>query len=206
MSIIADAVCEFDVERIERYCRTECAAFRKTAESWGEFSNMAGGFPLVVNGVKILTSEALYQACRFPHLPDVQRVIVRQASPMAAKMKSKPHRKNSRPDFDELRVAIMWWTLRVKLACNLRAFSQALLASGEAPIVEDSHKDQFWGAKQAKGEAQILVGQNVLGRLLAMLRGLVREHGADAFQRAEPPAIQDFVLFGEPIGTVTTKF
>ena len=30
-----------------------------------------------------------------------------QASPMAAKMKGKPHRKNSRPDFDQLRVPII---------------------------------------------------------------------------------------------------
>jgi predicted NAD-dependent protein-ADP-ribosyltransferase YbiA (DUF1768 family) len=145
------------------YRRAECAAFRKTSERWGAFSNMAGGFPLVVNNVKILTSEALYQACRFPHLPEVQREILRQASPMAAKMKSKPHRQNSRPDFDELRVSIMWWSLRVKLACNWFEFSQQLLASGELPIVEDSHKDTFWGAKQAKLDGEVLVGQNVLG-------------------------------------------
>lgn len=192
----------FNIEQTERYCRTECATFRKTAEKWGEFSNMAGGFPLVVNGVKIFTSEALYQACRFPHLPEVQQEILSQASPMAAKMKGKPHRKNSRPDFDERRVAIMWWALRVKLACNLPKFSQVLLASRNLPIVEDSHKDQFWGAKQLTDDAQILVGQNILGRLLAQLRDLIRLEGSDAFFRVEPPPIPNFLLLGEPIGIV----
>ena len=41
----------------------------KTAEAWGEYSNMVSGFPVMVNGTRILTSEALYQCCRFPHLP-----------------------------------------------------------------------------------------------------------------------------------------
>lgn len=156
----------------------------------------------MVNGVKILTSEALYQACRFPHLPEVQQEILRQASPMAAKMKGKPHRKNSRPDFDELRVEIMWWALRAKLACNLPKFSHVLLASRNMPIVEDSHKDQFWGAKQTKEDAQILVGQNILGRLLVMLRDLVRLQGSEGLACVETPAIPNFLLLGEPIGIV----
>ncbi|MFN9866243.1 MAG: DUF1768 domain-containing protein, partial [Pseudanabaena sp.] len=82
------------------YNRLECITFRKTAEKFGGLSNMAGGYLLNVNGVKILTSEALYQACRFPHLPEVQRLIIAERSPMTAKMKSKPYRDNSRVDWD----------------------------------------------------------------------------------------------------------
>ena len=52
--------------RIREYDRAKSAVFRKTKERFGALSNMAGGFPLHVNGVKIRTSEALYQACRFP--------------------------------------------------------------------------------------------------------------------------------------------
>src|SRR5438105_2891921 len=76
------------------YARKGSAVFCKTDEEFGGLSNMAAGFPLVVNGVPIRTSEALYQACRFPHLSDVQRLIIDQKSPMTAKMKSKPHRAN----------------------------------------------------------------------------------------------------------------
>jgi hypothetical protein len=43
--------------------------FYKAKEVFGGLSNMAGGFPLVVNGIHILTSEALYQACYFPPPP-----------------------------------------------------------------------------------------------------------------------------------------
>ncbi len=47
------------------YLRDESAIFRKTAERFGGLSNMAPGYPLLINGVRMLTSEALYQACRF---------------------------------------------------------------------------------------------------------------------------------------------
>jgi hypothetical protein len=46
---------------------------------------MAARFPVVVNGVPIRTLEALYQACRFSHLPSVQHDIIAQASPLVAK-------------------------------------------------------------------------------------------------------------------------
>ena len=62
------------------YERQLTVVFRKTQEEFGGLSNMAAGFPLRVNGADIPTSEALYQACRFPHLPDVQRLIVAQKS------------------------------------------------------------------------------------------------------------------------------
>ena len=64
---------------------------------------MASGFPIRINGVRVLTSEALYQACRFPHRPEVQRLIIEQTSPMTAKMKGKPYRDDSRPDWDSVR-------------------------------------------------------------------------------------------------------
>ena len=187
------------------YRRGNCAVFRKTSQAWGEYSNMAGGFPVIVNGTHILTSEALYQACRLPHLPDVQRVIIDQRSPMAAKMKSKPHRSDSRPDFDELRILVMWWTLRVKLACNFRAFSQVLLASNDLPIVEDSHKDAFWGAKALASDNDALVGQNILGQLLTNLREMVRGQTAESLCIVDPLRINDFLLLGEGIRRVSGR-
>lgn len=78
--------------QLRTYERATSVVFLKTNEEFGGLSNMAGGFPLKVNGLRILTSEALYQACRFPHRPEVQRFIIEQASPMTAKMKSKPYR------------------------------------------------------------------------------------------------------------------
>ena len=182
------------------YNRESSIVFLKTKERFGGLSNMAPGFPLLVNGVRIRTSEALYQACRFPHMPDVQRLIINERSPMTAKMRSKPYRKVSRSDWNAVRVKIMRWSLRVKLAQNWREFGRLLLATGDRPIVEQSRKDDFWGAKVA--ESGSLVGMNVLGRLLMELRELLKSGEADQLHTVEPLAIPEFLLFEQPIQSI----
>jgi len=182
------------------YSRGECISFRKTDERFGGLSNMAPGFPLEVNGVRIRTAEALYQACRFPHLPKVQRLIIDEGSPMTAKMKSKPYRKDSRPDWDAVRVRVMRWCLRVKLAQNWEKFGNLLLATGDRAIVEDSRKDDFWGAKPA--DDGMLIGENVLGRLLMELREQLRGPDCESLKTVSLPSIQNFLFYAEPIGVV----
>jgi len=189
--------------QIRTYKRAESAVFSKTKEGFGGLSNMAAGFPLRVNGVYIRTSEALYQACRFPHLPDVQRLIIAEASPMTAKMQSKPFRKDSRPDWQWVRIKIMRWCLRVKLAQNSSDFSRLLLSTGDRPIVEESRKDEFWGAKIV--DADTLVGVNALGRLLMELREEVKHSNGEQLRRVEPLPIADFLLFGKPIAVIEAR-
>ena len=183
------------------YTRQESITFRKTAERFGGLSNMAGGYLLNVNGVKILTSEALYQACRFPHLPEVQRQIIAERSPMTAKMRSKPYRDNSRPDWDIVRTKIMRWCLQVKLVQNWDKFSKLLLETGDLPIVEDSRKDDFWGAKPE--DEEILVGANVLGRLLMQLREQVKNEEITSQAIINPLPISDFLLYGREINPIS---
>ena len=185
---------------IRRYRRSEAAVFLKTKEGFGGLSNMAGGFPLNVGGIRILSSEALYQACRYPHLPDVQRLIFGQTSPMTAKMKTRSYRQQTRSDWLQVRVGIMRWCLRVKLAQHRPSFSQLLLSTGDLPVVEESRKDPFWGAKPV--DEELLEGMNVLGRLLMELRELVRKEPPDALRTVEPPGMSDFLLLGQPVGRV----
>lgn len=182
------------------YDRETSVVFLKTKERFGGLSNMAAGFPLRVNGVRIKTSEALYQACRFPHMPEVQQLIIGENSPMTAKMRSKPYRRVSRHDWDFVRVKIMRWCLRVKLAQNWREFGRLLLTTGDRPIVEQSSKDDFWGAKVA--DDGTLVGMNVLGRLLMELREHLKGDEAESLRFIEPLAISEFLLFGQPIEAV----
>lgn len=182
------------------YHRNECVVFLKTAEQFGGLSNMAGGFPLAINGIRVLTSEALYQACRFPHLPDVQKLIIGQTSPMAAKMKSKPYRKDSRADWDAVRVQIMRWCLRVKLVQHWEEFGNLLLSTGNKPIVEESYRDPFWGAKPIDPEK--LSGTNILGRLLVELREKLQDPEANKLWVVEPPTLPQFLLLSRQIGII----
>ena len=183
--------------QVRKYDPATSVVFLKTKERFGGLSNMAPGFPLTVNGVRIRTSEALYQACRFPHMPDVQRKIIDEHSPMTAKMRSKPFRKDSRPDWDAVRVKIMRWSLRVKLAQNWREFGRLLLSTGDGPIVEQSRKDDFWGAKVVEDGS--LVGMNVLGRLLMELREQLKGYDVESLRTLEPLAIPEFFLFEQRI-------
>jgi ribA/ribD-fused uncharacterized protein len=188
------------------YNATDCCVFRKTKELYGGLSNMASGFPLTINGVHILSSEALYQACRFPHLPDVQEKIIKEKSPMSAKMVGKPFRSNSRPDWDDTRIKIMRWCLRIKLAQNFIEFGKLLETTFDKPIVEDSSKDDFWGAIRDKQDEKTLKGTNALGRLLMELRQSYNEkrYSYEMFV-VEPLNIPNFTLFGQKIDTIDER-
>lgn len=186
--------------KVRKYKRSESIVFRKTNESFGGLSNMAPGFPLVINGIKILTSEALYQACRFPHLPEVQKLIVDQKSPMTAKMKSKPYRARTRPNWDNDRILIMRWCLRVKLLQNWDKFHPLLLATNNLPIVEESKKDDFWGAKPI--DTDLLFGVNALGRLFMELREEFKDI-SEGKLTLNPPNLNDFVFLNSAIPKIT---
>ncbi|WP_231906966.1 NADAR family protein [Cupriavidus sp. D384] len=195
-------ILQADSPNFRTYSRGEVVVVFRTKESFGGLSNMASGFALHVNGTRILTSEALYQACRFPHLPEVQREIIGQHSPMTAKMKSKPYRHHTRPDWDYVRFRIMRWCLRVKLAQHYEKFGELLMSTGHRPIVEESRKDDYWGAKSVGEENESLIGQNVLGRLLMELRELLREDSDRKLTSVLPLSIPDFYLMGKPIDAV----
>jgi len=187
---------------LRSYQRSEVVVVHKTKDAFGGLSNMAGGFPLMVNGIRIPTTEALYQACRFPSLPAVQREIIAQHSPMTAKMKSKPHRELTRNDWDLVKFKVMRWCLRVKLAQHYDEFGRLLLATKNRPIVELSRKDDYWGTKLQRDE-ETLIGQNVLGRLLMALRQRLQEEDALTLRTVKPLEISEFLLINRPIETVT---
>ena len=182
------------------YDRRDSIVFRKTKELFGGLSNMASGYPLLINDTKILTSEALYQACRFPHMPDIQIKIINEKSPMTAKMVSKPYRKESRADWDTIKVKIMRWCIRVKLAQNMEQFGDLLLSTGNYPIVEESAKDSFWGAKPIDNYK--LIGVNALGRLLMEVRREYNMLLTDKSYALKPPQIENLLLLGEPIKSI----
>lgn len=184
------------------YHADEVISFRKTREEFGGLSNMAPGFPIEVAGVSLRTSEALYQACRFPHIPEVQQLIVNEASPMTAKMRSKPFRKDTREHWDDIRVPIMKWCLRVKLAQNWNDFSDLLMRTGDKPIIEDSRNDNFWGA--IKDEWGTFHGKNVLGRLLMELREKLKTD-PDCLNQVVPPKLDKFTLLDNEISLITAE-
>jgi len=185
------------------YNKSESCVFRKTKEAFGGLSNMAAGFPLEVDGIRILTSEALYQACRYPHLADVQKEIIAQHSPMTAKMKSKAHYLQTREDWEDIKVHVMRWSLRVKLAQNFLTFGQVLETTLGKNIVEESRKDTFWGT--LKIDDNTWLGVNALGRLLMELREIYCSEQRFNLLYVPPLDIPDFTLLSKEIGPVDCR-
>lgn len=168
-------------ERIYDPTSNELAIFKKTHDQWGGYSNMASGYPLIINDIQIRSSEALYQAFKYTNHPEIQLKILEQTSPMTAKMVAKPFKSLIRPDFEIIKIRIMKWCVYAKLLCNYEKFSYLLLESENKMIVEESRRDNFWGAKRTQDNK--LIGVNVLGRILM-----------EARENLKKEAVKDYLL------------
>lgn len=177
----------------------QVVSFAKTTGRYGGLSNMSSEYPMFVNEVCIPSVEALYQAAKFPLQPQVQREIVNAENAMKAKVISRNYQHLVRPDWNDIRIEIMEWCLKVKLLQNRESFGELLRSTGDLPIVEYSKKDSLWGAIP-DGEGH-LVGVNALGRLLMALRNnyVMNEF---ALEYVCAPAITGFLFFGSKVSKV----
>jgi len=144
------------------------AVFCKARDAFGCFGNMAGGYGFTdpATGLRWSSSEAWYQAQRFPHLPELQEEIRLAGNGFLAKKIAHARVKESRADWLAVNVELMLAALRLK-ATN-RRFAEELLSTGDRDIVEFSGRDDFWGARPQQNNT--LMGVNMLGQLLMLLR------------------------------------
>ncbi|PWN58413.1 NADAR family protein [Chryseobacterium viscerum] len=182
---------------IREYNTREIITFAKTENKFGGLSNMAPGYSLFINEVNIQSSEILYQACRFPLFPMIQKEIIETKNPMDAKSVSRKYQQFSRQDWDSVKFKVMKWCLEVKLIQNFDTFSELLLSTGEKTIVEFSKKDTIWGASPLN--PSILKGKNALGRLLMELREKVKSNMITKETVILEPQIKAFLLYDNPI-------
>ena len=165
------------------YKRSECATFRKTKEQYGGLSNMADGCPIVIGPHTFRSSEHLYQALKYPTNPTAQLEIITPVSPMAAKMVAKKYVDFEHPKWTYLKIEVMRWCINLKLIQNPIIFGDLLKSTGDMEIVEDSHKDAFWGAIPQKNDNDTLIGLNVLGLLLWCVRKDYLLKGIEGIER-----------------------
>lgn len=183
------------------YHASECIAFRKTSAPYGGLSNMAPGYPLVVNGIHIRTAEALYQACRFPNHKEIQKEIIFEQSPMTAKMRGKKYISETRDDWDNVRFKIMRWCLEVKLFQNWNKFSLLLRSTAGKNIVESTPIDKIWGAVLKDDTYE---GINGLGRLLMEVREKYVLNN-ELVSEIKPPDIPKLLLYGDQIDPIKVR-
>ncbi len=156
------------------YACATCCHFRYTRSKWGTFSNFAPLVnPIPAGSLRFKTSEALFQAAKFPRDTQLQTQIAAAASPAQAKRIARSVRMNDPEAWNRIRVDVMRWVIRAKREHNPAIIDALLRETGDMPIVEDSATDVFWGATPNNG---YLCGQNSLGRLWMELRAHLREN------------------------------
>lgn len=170
-------------QSVREYEKNNVISFRKTREAYGIFSNMASGYPLTINELNVKSSEALYQAIKFSHIPEIQLKILIETNPFKAKMVSRENNNQCRQDWDNIKIKVMRFCLQTKLAQHYETFGKVLKESYPKAIVEYSRTDAFWGAMP---KDNILVGVNALGRLLMELRADMIENKRNVFEVAIP--------------------
>ena len=162
--------------------RDRVCPFRFSKASWGAFSNFQPlAVPIMAGPWSFGTSEAVYQACKFPAHPDVQQRIAQAPTTREAAAIGRTSGLGIDPGWNAQRVYVMRWVLRQKREANAAEIDAALAETGERPIVEVSTRDPWWGARPVADRYE---GHNVLGRLWMELRQQLREDDPAAHSRA----------------------
>ena len=184
------------------YEKSGVAHFMRSKEKHGALSNMCGGFPMMLCGIKLQSNESYYQAMRYTHRPDFQKRVLDGRNGMLAKRNAYASDMidQTRSDWHNVNIALMRHALRLKYAHYPHEMTRHLKETGEMPIVEMSYKDQFWGAKP---DGNLLKGENVLGRLWMELRTEVAKHDPDTPYPVKAPNIPDCILCGHVISDFT---
>jgi ribA/ribD-fused uncharacterized protein len=139
------------------------------------FSNLARSpiwLPCPLDGDVLLehpTVEHAFQAAKATDWPDFRRVWLAR-TPAEAKRIGR-WEIAARPDWASYRFHAMLAALRAKY--RIPRFRDALLATGERPLAEDSPSDFEWGARDGRGG---YTGHNYLGRALMRVRDELRRH------------------------------
>jgi ribA/ribD-fused uncharacterized protein len=145
--------------------------FYRVADPYGEFSNFAP-FPVTIDGAVWPTTEHYFQAQKFPGDPAYQEQIRQAPSPMIAARLGRSRKHPLRPDWEQVKDAVMLTALRAKLAQH-PSLANLLRSTGDAVLVEHTANDAYW-ADAGDGS-----GRNQLGLLLMQIRDDLR---------SDPPA------------------
>jgi ribA/ribD-fused uncharacterized protein len=139
--------------------------FYRINEDYGLFSNFAP-YPIELRGKVWPTVEHYFQSQKF-HGTDNEEMIRLEKSPMKAAIMGRDRSRPIRADWEEIKDQVMREALRAKISQH-GVVRRALLATGNAEIIEHTRNDNYW-ADGGDGS-----GKNMLGRLLMEIREELR--------------------------------
>jgi ribA/ribD-fused uncharacterized protein len=149
---------------------SEPIKFYATGDPYGEFSNFAA-YPIQLHGKTWPTSEHYFQAMKFVGQPDEEE-IRSIASPMIAARMGRDRKRPLRRDWEAVKDDIMRAAVLAKFTQH-SALRELLLSTGDAPIIEHTTNDRYWGDS---GDGS---GRNMLGTILMEVRAKLRRETSD---------------------------
>jgi len=164
----SNGVRQFDlsIPPVRTRARDDVASFCKTSEPLGGLAMMSRDHPYEDQGLKWKSSEAHFQAAKFPHNPDLQEQIRLADNGFEAKKIAWDNKDQVRPDWREINAHMLAYVNTRKMDGS-QSFRDQLASTQGRDIVELSVKDDFFGAKPVGDK---LVGRDLLGSVLTQLR------------------------------------
>lgn len=135
--------------------------FFSKSETYREFSNFAP-FGIELDGAWWPTVEHYYQAQKFTD-PELRRKIRKAEKPPIAKSLADKHRAAIRPDWDQVKDAVMERAVSAKFAQHAE-LRELLRSTGDEELEEAAPTDTYWGVGRDG------TGLNKLGKLIARIR------------------------------------
>ena len=193
----------------KRYLTKDCILFDYQLNEYSVLSNKAEGFSLEINGLVTQGIETLYQALKFPKCRDidVQAMILNASDSAAIKKQIKPYLKfpYMRIDWEDIKVDVMEWCIRVKIAQHFAELIPVFQKSQGKILVKHSVANDFWGTCPVKSNPSCLMGTNVLGQIWMKIRNEYLNNPKDLLM-VKPLKIKDFMIYGRAIETVDKRF
>jgi ribA/ribD-fused uncharacterized protein len=141
--------------------RSMTIRFYSKSDTHREFSNFAP-YPIDLDGESWPSVEHYYQAQKFAD-PELREKIRSFDKPVAVKNLARKYGAAIRPDWAEVKDAVMDRAVRRKFELHAR-LRELLLATGDEPLEEAAPSDYYWGVGRDG------TGQNKLGLLLMRIR------------------------------------
>ncbi|MDP2025613.1 NADAR family protein [Sulfuriferula sp.] len=190
---------------MNKYVKSDVVRLLNIDEVFDGLSNMSGEYPVLINGLRVLSSEHLYQALKFPDHPSIQLKILEMPSPLRAKLFAarKVRKSKIRADWETVKLDVMDYCLRAKLITHWVKFGGLLRSTGHRDIVGmSSMQDAFWGVAE---EGSVFRGDNNLGRLLTILRNEFVHHGNEPLRMLAPSPALGLLLNGAELATIDRR-
>lgn len=145
--------------------------FYRTGEEHGYMSNFSR-HPVELDGRRWPTSEHYFQGMKFVEAEHQESIRLASSPTIAARL-GRSRQRPLRPDWEQVKEDVMRTALRAKFDQHAE-LRLRLLATGDAPLVEHTANDSYWGDG---GDGS---GRNRLGALLMEVRDELRGETADS--------------------------